>query len=80
MKADVFYCHACLDEMGLRRNGIRSHKRPKTIGSIEEQCPCCKQVKTLFNMRDYQRKKSDFCLKYRQRLRKEAVRELMAEA
>jgi hypothetical protein len=67
MSAAVFYCHACLDDMGLRRNGIRNHKRPKANEAIGGQCPCCREPKQLFDIRDYQRKKQSYAPNYQAR-------------
>lgn len=55
MKTPVHYCHACLSEMGLERNGIRNRKRTVAITSLDGACPCCKREATLFSIRDYQR-------------------------
>lgn len=58
----ALYCHSCLDDMGLRK------KRPKLVEWIDGHCPCCKRATTLFNIRDYQRKKESYAPKYLRRI------------
>jgi hypothetical protein len=55
MKAPVFYCHCCLTEMGMERNGSRYRR---VLQSMTGQFPCCKQERTLFNLQAYQGKRN----------------------
>jgi hypothetical protein len=55
MKPAVFYCHACLTDMGMELNGSRYRR---VLQSVDGLCPCCKNEKTLFNLQAYQRKRN----------------------